>query len=197
MYNDYWAHALEPVLWNKGSCRSENPERHDQRKPMKQQRSRVAKNNNKIFKKNYSFHFYLKHPENHEPWTDMAVLHCKSIFGRLGKTKWSLWPGRQDEQIIECPWQPTPVVLPGESHGQRRLQSMGSQRVGHDWATNTQHTKVRLVKVIVFPVVMYGCESWTIKKAECRRVQSNRKRHLHLCYLLWMKFCEYPFRYID
>ena len=29
-------------------------------------------------------------------------------------------------------------------------------------------TKVRLIKVMVFPVVMYGCESWTIKKAECR-----------------------------
>ena len=33
----------------------------------------------------------------------------------------------------------------------------------------TLATKVRLVKVIVFPVVMYGCESWTIKKAKCRR----------------------------
>ena len=31
-------------------------------------------------------------------------------------------------------------------------------------------TKVHLVKVIVFPVVMYGCESWTTKKAECRRI---------------------------
>ena len=30
-------------------------------------------------------------------------------------------------------------------------------------------TKVRLVKAMVFPVVMYGCESWTVKKAECRR----------------------------
>ena len=30
-------------------------------------------------------------------------------------------------------------------------------------------TKVRLVKAMVFPVVMYRCESWTIKKAECRR----------------------------
>ena len=28
-------------------------------------------------------------------------------------------------------------------------------------------TKVRLVKAVVFPVVMYGCESWTVKKAEC------------------------------
>ena len=31
-------------------------------------------------------------------------------------------------------------------------------------------TKVRLVKPMVFPVVMYGCESWTVKKAECRRI---------------------------
>ena len=33
-------------------------------------------------------------------------------------------------------------------------------------------TKVRLVKAMVFPVVMYGCESWTIKKAECRRIHA-------------------------
>ena len=33
----------------------------------------------------------------------------------------------------------------------------------------TEPTKVHLVKAMVFPVVMYGCESWTIKKAECRR----------------------------
>ena len=34
----------------------------------------------------------------------------------------------------------------------------------------TLQTKVRLVKAMVFPVVMYGCESWTVKKAECRRI---------------------------
>ena len=32
--------------------------------------------------------------------------------------------------------------------------------------------KVRLVKAMVFPVVMYGCESWTAKKAECRRTDA-------------------------
>ena len=36
----------------------------------------------------------------------------------------------------------------------------------------TLPTKVRLVKAVVFPVVMYGCESWTIKKAECRRIDA-------------------------
>ena len=36
----------------------------------------------------------------------------------------------------------------------------------------TLPTKVRLVKAMVFPVVMYGCESWTAKKAECRRIDA-------------------------
>ena len=34
----------------------------------------------------------------------------------------------------------------------------------------TSPTKFRLVKAMVFPVVMYGCESWTVKKAECRKL---------------------------
>ena len=36
----------------------------------------------------------------------------------------------------------------------------------------TLPTKVRLVKSMVFPVVMYGCDSWTVKKAECRRIDA-------------------------
>ena len=36
----------------------------------------------------------------------------------------------------------------------------------------TLPTKVRLVKGMVFPVVMYGCESWTVKKAECRSIDA-------------------------
>ena len=39
----------------------------------------------------------------------------------------------------------------------------------------TLPTKVRLVKTMVFPVVMYGCESWTIKKAECRGIDALEK----------------------
>ena len=87
-----------------------------------------------------------------------------------------------------------------------RLQSMGSQRVRHDWGTKItadgdcsheikRHlllgrkamtnlesllktrdiilpTKVHLVKAIVFPLVMYGCESWNIKKAEHQRIDA-------------------------
>ena len=36
----------------------------------------------------------------------------------------------------------------------------------------TLPTKVLQVKAMVFPVVMYGCESWTVKKAECRRIDA-------------------------
>ena len=38
----------------------------------------------------------------------------------------------------------------------------------------TLPTKVHIVKAMVFPVVMYGCESWTVKKAECRKIDAKR-----------------------
>ena len=41
----------------------------------------------------------------------------------------------------------------------------------------TLPTKVRLVKAMVFPVVMYRCESWTVKKAECRRIDAFELRY--------------------
>ena len=37
-------------------------------------------------------------------------------------------------------------------------------------------TKVRLVKAMAFPMVMYGCESWTVKEAECRRIDAFKLR---------------------
>ena len=49
----------------------------------------------------------------------------------------------------------------------------------------TLPTKVHLVKAMVFPVVMYGCESWTIKKAECRRIDA-----FELWY--WRRFLRVP-----
>ena len=40
----------------------------------------------------------------------------------------------------------------------------------------TLPTNVHLVKAMVFPVVMYGCESWTVKKAECQRIDAFELR---------------------
>ena len=65
-----------------------------------------------------------------------------------------------------------------------RLPSKGLHRIRHDWSDLaaadsilknrdiTLPTKVCLVKAMVFPVVMYGCEGWTIKKAEHRRIDA-------------------------
>ena len=49
----------------------------------------------------------------------------------------------------------------------------------------TLPTKVRLVKAMVFPVIMYGCESWTVKKVECRRIGA-----FELC--CWRRFLRVP-----
>ena len=50
--------------------------------------------------------------------------------------------------------------------GRKVMTNLGSIFKSRDI---TLPTKVCLVKAMVFPVVMYGCESWTVKKAECRR----------------------------
>ena len=49
----------------------------------------------------------------------------------------------------------------------------------------TLPTKVRLVKAMVFPVVTYGCESWTVKKAECRRIDAFELRCWRLLRVPW------------
>ena len=53
--------------------------------------------------------------------------------------------------------------------GRKVMTNLGSVLKSRDI---TLSTKVRLVKAMVFLVVIYGCESWTIKKAECRRIDA-------------------------
>ena len=53
--------------------------------------------------------------------------------------------------------------------GRKVMTNLDSVLKGRDI---TLPTKVRLVKAMVFPVVMYGCESWTIKEAECQRIDA-------------------------
>ena len=53
--------------------------------------------------------------------------------------------------------------------GRKAMTNLDSVLKGIDI---TLSTKVHLVKAVVFPLVMYGCESWTIKKAECQRIDA-------------------------
>ena len=67
---------------------------------------------------------------------------------------------------------------PGDGEGQGSLvccSPWGLEELDMTLKLNnniTLPTKVRLVKAMVFPVVMYGCEIWTVKKAECRRIDA-------------------------
>ena len=61
-------------------------------------------------------------------------------------------------------WQPTPVFC-----GRKAMTNLDSILKSRDI---TLPTKVHLLKAMVFPVVMYGCESWTIKKAEHQRIDA-------------------------
>ena len=60
----------------------------------------------------------------------------------------------------------------------------------------TLSTKVHLLKAMVFPVVMYGCESWTIKKAECRRIDAfelwNSTVAFEIQQLCWRRLLRVP-----
>ena len=53
--------------------------------------------------------------------------------------------------------------------GRKVMTNLDSILKGRDI---TLPTKVHLVKAMVFPVVIYGCESWTVKKAECQRIDA-------------------------
>ena len=54
-------------------------------------------------------------------------------------------------------------------YGRKAMTNLDSILKSRDM---TLLTKVHLVKAVVFPVVIYGCESWTIKKAECQRIDT-------------------------
>ena len=92
-------------------------------------------------------------------------------------TSWQI-DGETMETVIDCILGGSKITADGDcSHeikrrlllGRKVMTNLDSLLKSSDIALST---KVHLVKAIVFPVVMYGCESWTIKKAECRRIDA-------------------------
>jgi len=86
--------------------------------------------------------------------------------------------GKQWKQWQTLFWRGSKITADGDcSHEIKRRLLLGREAM-----TNldsilksrdiTLSTKVHLVKAMAFPVVMYGCESWTIKKAECQRIDA-------------------------
>ena len=86
--------------------------------------------------------------------------------------------GETVETVTDCIFLGSKITADGDcSHeikrhlllGRKAMNNLDSMLKRRDI---TLPTKVRLVKAMAFPVVMYGCESWTIKKAEHRRIDA-------------------------
>ena len=90
-------------------------------------------------------------------------------------TSWEI-DGETVETMSDFIWGGSKITADGDcSHEIKRRLLLGRKVMNNlDSIFKSQRhyfaNKVRLVKAMVFPVVMYGCESWTVKKAECRRM---------------------------
>ena len=89
-----------------------------------------------------------------------------NMWGKGGNSGRFYFPGLQNH----CGWAVTAAMkLRRLLLGRKPMTNLDSILKSRD---TTLSTKVHLVKAMVFPVVMYECESWTIKKAECQRIDA-------------------------
>ena len=79
------------------------------------------------------------------------------------------------ETVTDCIFLGSKITADGEIkrcllHGRKAMTNLDSILRSRDI---TLPTNIHLVKAMVFPVVMYGCESWPMKKAECQRINAS------------------------
>ena len=87
-------------------------------------------------------------------------------WGNSGNSAWLYFSGLQNH----CTWWLSNEIKRHLLLGRKVMANLDSKLKSRDI---TLSTKVHLVKAMVFPVVMYGCESWTIKIAESRRIDAD------------------------
>ena len=113
-------------------------------------------------------------------WTLNLVQKTK-IMASGPITSWQIG-GETMEKETDFIFLGSKITADGDcSHGTQRCLLLGRKAVTNlDSILKSRHiilpTKVCLVKAMVFPVVMYGCESWIVKKAECRRTDALELR---------------------
>ena len=104
-------------------------------------------------------------------------------------TLWQL-DGKTTETVADFIWGGSKITADGDySHEIKRHLLLGRKAMTNLDSTLksrdiTSSTKLRLVKAMVFPIVMYGCESWTIKQAEYRRIDAFE--------LFWRRLLRVP-----
>ena len=95
-------------------------------------------------------------------------------------TSWQL-EGEKVETVADFIFLGSKITADGDySHEIKRCLLLGRKAMTNlDSILKSRHvtlpTKIHIVKAMVFPVVMYRCESWTIKKAECQRIDAFKK----------------------
>ena len=100
-----------------------------------------------------------------------------STRGAGSITSWQI-DGETVETVTDCIWGGSKIIADGDcSHDIKRCLLLGRKvMTNRDSVLKSRDitlpTKGHLVKSMVLPVVMYGCESWTIKKAERRRIDA-------------------------
>ena len=86
--------------------------------------------------------------------------------------------GETVETVADFSFLGSKITADGDcSHEIKRCLLLGRKAMSNlDSVLNSRNitlsTKVHLIKAMVFPVVLYGCESWTVKKAECQRIDA-------------------------
>ena len=107
-----------------------------------------------------------QHSKNEDECHSVPSPHGKQI----GK-QWNQWQTFFSWLQNHCLWwlQPWHLLASWKKNYDKPRQHIKSRDI-------TLPTEVHLVKAMVFPVIMYGCESWTIKKAECQRIDAFELR---------------------
>ena len=114
--------------------------------------------------------------ENEEVGLKLNIQKTK-IMASGPITSWQI-DGETVETVADFTFLGSKITLDGDcSHEIKRCLLLGRKVMTNlDSILKSRDiilpTKVRLVKAMVFPIVTYGCKSWTIKKAECRRIDA-------------------------
>ena len=104
-------------------------------------------------------------------------IHKTKIMASSPITSWQI-DGEIVEEVTDFILGDSKITADGDcSHEIKRHLILGRKAMSNldsilESRYTTLSTKIHLVKAVVFPVVMYGCESWTIKKAERRRIDA-------------------------
>ena len=97
-------------------------------------------------------------------WHSVPSRHGKQMGKQQKQCQTLFWGAPKSLQMVIAAVKLRHLLL-----GRKVMTNLDSTLKSRDI---TLPTKVHLVKAMVFPVVMYGCESWTVKKAECRRTDA-------------------------